>query len=222
MIKVLIVEDSPVMQQMLIHVISSDPIFTIVGVVSNGEEAIEAVKRLKPDIVTMDLQMPKLDGLQATRIIMETTPTPIVIVSGSSEIKNVAFSLTMIEAGALAIVSTPVGIDSLDFNNEAHNLIPTLKLMSEVKLVRRISYPAKRKVLINPIVIKHGNRESEIQVIAIGASTGGPLVFAKNTFRIAKKHCGTYFNCSAYYKRIWRGVCRMAKKHNQFSGTYCS
>jgi len=111
MIKILIVEDSPVMQQLLIHAISSDPIFKIVGVAYDGEEAIEAAKELNPDVIAMDWQMPKLDGKQATRIIMETNPTPIVIVTGSLPAKDVTFSFSMIEVGALAIVKKPSSVD---------------------------------------------------------------------------------------------------------------
>lgn len=144
MIKILIAEDSLVMQQLLIHAISSDSIFKIVGVVDNGEEAIEATKELKPDVIAMDWQMPKLDGKQATRIIMETNPTPIVIVTGSLAAKDVTFSFSMIEAGALAIVKKPPSVDHPDYKKEVKELIQTLKLMSEVKLVRRIAQVTKK------------------------------------------------------------------------------
>jgi len=89
MIKVLIVEDSPTMQQLLAYTIGADPDLKVVGIAENGEEAIEAVKKLHPDIIAMDMHMPKLDGRQTTRIIMATNPTPIVIVTGSSAGKEV-------------------------------------------------------------------------------------------------------------------------------------
>ena len=174
MIKVLIAEDSPVMQELLIHAISSDPIFDIVGVAWNGEEAVVAVKQLKPDIVAMDWQMPKLDVREATRIIMETTPTPIVIVTGSSAADDLVFSFSMIEAGAIAIVKKPPSPNHPDYVKDKEELILTLKLMSEVKMVKRISNPSKE-------IIKQRNSHeiisslgSEIDIIAIGASTGGP------------------------------------------------
>lgn len=179
MIKVLIAEDSPVMQQLLIHAISSDPIFKIVGVAYDGEEAIEAVKELKPDIIAMDWQMPKLDGKEATRIIMETNPTPIVIVTGSLAAKDVMFSFSMIEAGALAIVKKPPSVDHPDYKKGTQELIQTLKLMSEVKMVKRSAHTMKKHVPAKPAIGKIIRAESEIQVIAIGASTGGPLVLQK-------------------------------------------
>ena len=134
MIKVLIVEDSLVMQQLLKHAIRSDPMLTVVGVASNGEEALKAVKELHPDVIAMDWQMPKLDGLEATRIIMETTPTPIVIVTGSVAANDAAVSFRMIEAGALAIIQPPPSVDHPDYKRETKQLTRTLKLMSEVKL----------------------------------------------------------------------------------------
>ena len=83
MIKVLIVEDSPVVRDLLTFILSSDPAIQVIGTASDGEEAVRAVREKRPDVVTMDIVMPKMDGFEATRIIMETTPTPIVIVSAS-------------------------------------------------------------------------------------------------------------------------------------------
>jgi two-component system, chemotaxis family, protein-glutamate methylesterase/glutaminase len=83
MIRVLIVEDSPVEQQLLAHILDSDPLITVVGVAVDGEMALAEVARLKPDVVTMDIYMPKLDGFDTTRRIMESTPLPIIIITGN-------------------------------------------------------------------------------------------------------------------------------------------
>ena len=179
MIKVLIVEDSPVMQKLLVYTITSDPDFRVVGVANNGEEAIEAVSKLRPDVIAMDWYMPKLDGQQATRKIMETNPTPIVIVTSSFSTKDVMFSFSIFEAGALALVRKPPSIDHPGYKQEAQELIKTLKLMSEVKLVRRIVPAAKKYVHIKSIIEGTIGAESEIKVVAVGASTGGPLVLQK-------------------------------------------
>jgi two-component system chemotaxis response regulator CheB len=186
MINILIVEDSPVMQQLLIYAISSDPIFKIVGVAYNGEEAIEAVNELNPDIIAMDWHMPKLDGRRATQIIMETKPTPIVIVSGSGASEDALFSFSMLEAGALAIAKKPPSVDHPDYKKDTQNLIQTLKLMSEVKLVKRIAHTSKKYVTPKPEVERITESDSEIQIIAIGASTGGPLVIQKILSRLPK------------------------------------
>ena len=84
MIRVLVVEDSPVVREFLVHVLNSDPAIRVIETASNGEEALEAVEETRPDLITMDIHMPKMNGLETTRRIMETHPTPIVIVSGSS------------------------------------------------------------------------------------------------------------------------------------------
>ena len=186
MIKVLIVEDSPVMQQLLIHAISSDPVFEIVGSAYDGEEAVEAVKELNPDIVAMDWQMPKLDGKEATRIIMETCPTPIVIVTSSLAAKDVVFSFSMIEAGALAIVKKPSSVDHPDYEKDKQDLIQTLKLMSEVKLVRRTKREPEKQIQSKTAIENKIREETSIQIIAIGASTGGPLVLQKILNRLPK------------------------------------
>jgi len=179
MIKVLIVEDSPVMQELLAYTIQSDPDFSIVGIAANGEEAIELVMKKKPDIIAMDCYMPKLNGQQATCKIMETKPTPIVIVTGSIAEKDVAITFSLIEAGALAIVKKPHSINHPEYKKDARELIQTLKLMAEVKVVRRFNRILKENKSQAPIIEKTIKAESDIKIIAIGASTGGPLVLQK-------------------------------------------
>src|SRR5919108_5866853 len=110
MIKVLVVEDSPVIRDWLVHILQSDPELEVIGAASNGEHALQAVQRLRPDVITMDIHMPKMNGFEATRRIMETHPTPIVIVSGTVDSQEVATTFRAIEAGALPGLSRPQGI----------------------------------------------------------------------------------------------------------------
>lgn len=174
MIKVLIVEDSPVMQQLLEHAIISDPMLSVVGVASDGQEALEALKELHPDVIAMDWQMPKLDGLEATRIIMETNPTPIVIVTGSVAANDAAISFRMIEAGALAILQKPPSTDHPDYQRETEKLTSTLKLMSEVKLVKRMTRSSDEHGTENLSAGKIIQMVRDVKIVVIGASTGGP------------------------------------------------
>lgn len=175
MIKVLIVDDSPVVREFLTQLLNSDPEIVVAGTAGSGSEAIEAVRQRKPDVVTMDVQMPKMDGYETTRIIMETTPVPIVIVSDSVDPKEVTTTFRVMEAGALAVVPRPAGMGHPDHEKTVRELLKTVKLMSEVRVVRRWARPAPaaRPALLPE---KTAGREApEVSLVAIGASTGGPI-----------------------------------------------
>jgi two-component system chemotaxis response regulator CheB len=177
-IRVLVVDDSPTVREFLMHLLGSDPEIEVVGSASDGEEALEAVNRVKPDVVTMDIRMPGIDGFEATRLIMETSPTPIVVVSGNLDPEEAA-SFRAIEAGALAVLQRPPGIGHPDHAATMIELVRTVKLMSEVKVVKR--WPHARKHIttpaasISPQIALNGGH-SGARVIAMGASTGGPIV----------------------------------------------
>jgi two-component system chemotaxis response regulator CheB len=175
MIKVLVVEDSPVVRELLTHILNSDPGIRVIGTAENGEEAIEASRRNRPDIITMDVHMPKMDGYKATRIIMETNPVPIVIVTGSLNMIELENSFQAIEAGALAVIQKPVGMGHPSYEAHAKELIMTVKLISEVKVVRRWGRrPGKEPGAY--IGVPAEITSMDIRVVAIGASTGGPPV----------------------------------------------
>lgn len=179
MIKVLVVEDSPVVQEFLVHVLGSEPDIEVVGRANDGEEAVEFVTRTRPDIITMDIIMPKMNGLDATRKIMETRPVPIVIVSGNWDPKEVDTTFRAMEAGALAIVRRPPGAGHPEHEAAIKEMLRTIRLMSEVKVVRRWSRSAS---IVKDIDADHPvprGIHPEINVIAIGASAGGPPVLQK-------------------------------------------
>lgn len=183
LIKVLVVEDAPVVREFLVYLLGTDPDIRVVGTANNGEEALEAVKRYRPDVITMDIHMPKMDGLEATRRIMETEPVPIVIVSGSTDSHENTKIFRAMEAGALAVLARPAGIGHPDHETTARELAQTVKLMSEVKVVRRWPrtrgepvLPSAAQTLAHKPASVPGKIPAKIKVIALGASTGGPLV----------------------------------------------
>ena len=190
MIKVLIVEDSQVVREFLTYILSSDPDIQVIGTASNGEEAIRAVQDKRPDIVTMDISMPKMDGFEATRIIMETTPIPIVIVSASWDPRELEKTFHAMEVGALAAVRKPVGVAHPDYEDQAKELIQTIKLMSEVKVVRRHSRIKHGKGIPAGLAVKDLiPLTTDVKVVAIGASTGGPPVIEAILSKLSKDSC---------------------------------
>src|SRR6266571_4011311 len=134
MVRVLIVDDSASMRLFLEGIFGADPGIEVVGSVDSGEEAVAAVVRLKPDVITMDIHMPRMSGLDATRRIMETHPTPIVILSGNLDPDEVLTSFKAMEAGALVALPKPAGKGHPDHEREVATLIQKVKLMAEVKV----------------------------------------------------------------------------------------
>ena len=179
MIRVLIVEDSDTVLQFLTHVLASDPSIEVVGRARNGAEALDAVVRTKPDVVTMDIHMPQMNGFDATRQIMESHPTPIIIVSGSSDVKEIATTFRALEAGALALIPRPSGPGHLDHEATAKELVQTVKLMSEVKVVKRWPRHRIQGVMPSPPPVKTLGTSVDTQIVAMGASTGGPVALQR-------------------------------------------
>ncbi len=176
MIKVLVVEDSPVVREFLVKILGEDPGIQVIGTANDGEQALEAVARQRPDVVTMDIHMPRLDGLEATRRIMETYPTPIVIVSGSTDPREVATTFRAMEAGAVAVLRRPAGIGHPDHAATASELLRTVTLMSEVKVIKRWPKAWRHTAVPRPVEKHRARVEANVKIIAIGASTGGPPV----------------------------------------------
>ncbi len=180
MIRVLITEDSPVVRGYLKYILNADPDIEVVGMATNGEEAVTMVSELKPDVVTMDIHMPKMDGFEATRNIMETHPVPIVICSASWNPEEVDKTFRTMEAGAVAALEKPGGIGHPQAESSVRELIQTVKMMSDIKVVRRWSQlrrgwkPPKPDISDRPKI--KSTPSSDVNIVVVGASTGGPLV----------------------------------------------
>jgi two-component system chemotaxis response regulator CheB len=176
---VLVAEDSPTYRELLVTILQNAPGLQVIGTARNGAEAVRLAKRLKPDVITMDIYMPEMDGFEATGQIMAENPCPVVIISASSAKDQQNLTFNALRAGALSVLEKP----TLQDPPEAYEaLAAQVKLMAEVKVVRRWSKPtgpleSKQPAAgsASPLV---QNGRAKIQLVAIASSTGGPGVLA--------------------------------------------
>lgn len=172
MITILIVDDSNTDTQILKTLFESQPDMKVVGCAKNGKQAVEMAASLSPDLITMDLQMPEMDGHTATRIIMSQNPVPIVVIS--SQLQNASIDMTYLalEAGAVSVLNKPRNINSNAFESYKKILVDTIRSMSEIKVIKRRFNLKDKKEKIIPYseTFKHQNYE----LLAIGTSIGGP------------------------------------------------
>ena len=170
MIRALVADDSPTARALLAALLAADPDIRVVAEAADGAEAVELTRTLRPDVVTMDIEMPRLDGFRATKRILTEAPTPIVIVSGL-DVKDVAISLEALRAGALAILPKPGGPAATQFEQESRHFVATVKAMARVRIVRRA---AERPAPVVPPPSALERRAVRPEAVGIVASTGGP------------------------------------------------
>jgi two-component system, chemotaxis family, protein-glutamate methylesterase/glutaminase len=190
--RVLIVDDSAFMRKVLETIINSDETLQVVGQAKDGREAVTLAESLKPDVITMDINMPHVDGLQATAQIMTTNPRPIVIVSSESR-EGADSTLKALELGAIDFVSKPSSGVDLDMQSVREDLLRKVRMSAKVRVVRTASRlastlqsatpaqssPASSQksssaVAARPASVALASLEQRFPVVVLGASTGGP------------------------------------------------
>lgn len=171
--RVLVVEDSPSMREFLVRVITADPRFDVVGTARDGEEAVRLVASLRPDVVTMDLHLPRLDGVAATRQIMAEHPVPIVVVTTTSKDTPDGLAFQALQAGAVTLLDKPPAPAHPNHLVAVRELLGTLRLMSEVKVVRRTMAREVPRPLSGTFD-RFAITNDRPQAIVMAASTGGP------------------------------------------------
>ena len=173
MIKVLIVNDSVMVQQLLKRIIETEPDFELAGIASDGFEAVDLVKQRNPDVVLMDIRMPKCDGVEATRRIMKNNPCPILLVTATIK-KHISLIYDCLAYGALEVMKTPISIQA-----EGSELIKRIKIVNTLKSAVQhkapgISVDVEEKKNLHSRPPKAVSGKLARKVVAIGASTGGP------------------------------------------------
>jgi len=182
MIRVLIVDDSPVVRHLLIEILSHQPDLQVVGYARDGKEALYLAERLKPDLIVMDILMPEVNGVEATQVIMETCPTPILVMSGAIQTRADQLAFDAIQAGALSIVIKPkVGEDYEAIKDE---LLTKIRLMSQVRVTRRRSAAMR----MTPAILHPAAVSYKIRITAIGSSTGGPAALRSIFSRLPSRY----------------------------------
>jgi two-component system chemotaxis response regulator CheB len=137
MIRVLVVDDSPTAREAIVTVLNSVPDIEVVGEAVDGMEGVELAARLKPDVITMDIMMPRMNGHEATKKIMASIPTPIVVVTSVTRQEMIHKGLDILLAGALEIVQKPSALSTQGYRSISEELIAKVKIASQIKPPRQ-------------------------------------------------------------------------------------
>lgn len=170
-VKVLVVDDSFFMRTLVSDMLISDPEIRVVGVAKDGNDALEKLETLRPDVITLDYFMPGLSGLHTLKRIMKERPTPVIMLSAYTK-QGTATTIECLEAGAVGFVLKPSGAVSVDIEKVKDKLIEEIKRVSKVNIQKIKSILARKPVkqfLAPGVIVKE-------RVFVIGSSTGGPSV----------------------------------------------
>ncbi len=170
MVRVVVAEDSLTLRELLVELLRSDAAIEVVGTASTGAEAVELALRLRPDLIAMDIHMPVMDGLEATKEVMVRAPTPIVLITSSASREDARLSLDALRAGALMVIPKPDQPSSPSFNGRRDHLLAMVKAMAEVKVVRHW----QRQPPARSVERRQVGRRVPTRLVAVAASTGGP------------------------------------------------
>ncbi len=168
-IKVLVVDDSFLMRKIISDAINADPLLEVVDKAKNGKEALEKILELKPDIVTMDVNLPIMDGISVLEEVMKKQPTRIIMVSAYTR-EGTNATIKALEAGAVDFIAKPSGEISLDIYKLKDEIVSKIKLAANIKINKFLSR--------EDILLTAGPKEADFiaidKLVIIGASTGGP------------------------------------------------
>lgn len=174
-IKILIVDDSAFMRKVIKDILETDPDLEVIGIARNGQDALEKLPQLNPNVITLDVEMPVLDGLSTLEKIVENYSIPVVMLSSTTK-TGTENTLTALEKGAFDFIAKPSGSISLDIYKIQEELIKKIKSAYQYSRKNQISISfQKNQIDVKPITNKPYCFNSKLEyIILIGTSTGGP------------------------------------------------
>ncbi len=190
-VNVLVAEDSPTVRRMFVRAVNAVADMQVIGEATNGQDAVVMARRLRPGVILMDLVMPGMDGLAATREIMYQNPTPIVVVSASLEQFETDIGFETVSAGALTVLQKPVGPQDPDHEPQMTELLNTLRAMSAVRVIHHAkvngngsnhgSNPTNNKTSTVGVAAPPKPAAGSVtpRLVAIASSTGGPAALCE-------------------------------------------
>ncbi len=176
MVKVLIVDDSAFMRNALSNMLSSDPEIQVIGKARDGVEGIELVEKLRPDIVTMDVEMPRMDGITALKHIMEKNPVPVIMVS-SLTVEGAKVTLDALDLGAVDFIPKNLSDLSINIVKIREILLDKIKQIAKKGIVKKRVRPSTapvKHIEVPKSMPVRATGERRINLVSIGTSTGGP------------------------------------------------
>ncbi len=179
-IKVLLVDDNESTLLLWKRILVSARDMQVVGQAGNGRDAVRMVEELHPDVVLMDVMMPIMNGLEATREIMSLSPTPIIVTSANFTSLECSIAFEAINAGAVSVIKKPGTTQTLSPEDSIKEFVNTLRAMSDVRVIRHRKADAPA-ALNEPVssMIQHRDGDAKPEIVAIAVSTGGPQTLAQ-------------------------------------------
>ena len=231
--RVLVVDDSAFMRKVLETIFNADPQLQVVGHAKDGREAVALAESLKPDVITMDINMPHVDGLQATAEIMTTNPRPIVVVSSESR-EGASSTLRALELGAIEFVAKPSSGIDLDMQSVREELLRKVRMAAKVRVVRTASRIANtlrnappataetaqasrlsQPVRSYPAPTSNSGLDQRFPVVVLGASTGGPATVMRLAPGFTARFPSRRNSRSAHARGLHHAVHRAARRIHQ-------
>ncbi len=179
-IKVLVVDDSLFMRRMITDILQAEADMEVVGTARNGQEGLELARQLQPDVITLDVEMPVMDGITMLERLMQENPTPVVMVSSLTK-EGAEVTLRCLELGAIDFVTKPSGSISMDLYKVSSQIVEKVRVASRVPpyRLRKLAQPVSTTRTVHlPPVVSPLSRVAEEVLVVVGCSTGGPKALA--------------------------------------------